>query len=315
MIDLYQACADIVNQVPKGNVTTYGAVADALGDNIARRAVGVMLNTYGPPIKMPCHRVVYSGGGLGGFAYGLPRKMEMLAAEGVHENNGKIRDFDRIFFDDFESDFPLKRARKEQLELAEKVELADPKKLPNLVLGLDASYKGTRAFAAGILFDRTSRELLEIYNAEARVNFPYVPTYLGYREIPVYRKIIEQVEEKAILMVDGNGILHPHRFGIASHLGVEFDMPSIGVAKSKLCGELEEEPTGHGESQPIVLDGDEIGRAVKTSLRAKPIFVSPGNKITMSGALRVVKETSKLKLPEPTRLAHIEATEMRRSSE
>ncbi|MDO9537174.1 MAG: MGMT family protein, partial [Thermoplasmata archaeon] len=139
MIDLYQECADLVNQVPKGMVTTYGTVAKALGDDIAKRAVGVMLNSYGPPIKMPCHRVVYAGGGLGGFAYGLPKKMEMLADEGVYEDNGKIADFDNIFFDKFKTTHPLKKARKEQLDLAKKVDLKDPKKMPDLVLGLDAS--------------------------------------------------------------------------------------------------------------------------------------------------------------------------------
>ena len=314
MIDLYQECADLVNQVPKGMVTTYGTVAKALGDDIAKRAVGVMLNTYGPPIKMPCHRVVYSGGGLGGFAYGLPRKMEMLAAEGVYEREGKIADFDEIFFDKFKSNFPLKKARKEQLDLAKKVELEDPKKMPNLVLGLDASYIGTRALGAGVLFNIADKKVVETFISESKINWPYVPTYLGFRELPVYRKIIDQLDEPAILMVDGNGTLHPHKFGIASHLGVELKMPAIGVAKSRLCGELVAMPKGHGESQPVLLKGREIGRALKTTLRAKPIFVSPGHEISMASALKITMKIAKLKLPEPTRLAHIEATAMRRSA-
>ncbi len=312
-MDLYKACGDLVNQVPAGQVTTYGSVAKALGDYIARRAVGVVMNTYGPPLKMPCHRVVYAGGGLGGFAYGLPRKMEMLAEEGVYEENGKIADFENILFTDFKTDYPLKKARKEQLALAKKVKLADPKKLPNYVLGLDASYNRTKAYGAGVLFDIKKNEPVKTYHAEMKVNFPYVPSYLGFREIPIYKKIISQVDEPAILMVDGNGILHPYGIGIASHLGVELGMPSIGVAKSKFCGELSTEPQKVGKSQSILLDKKEIGRALKTSTRAKPIYVSPGHNISMASALKIVKNTARLKLPEPTRLAHMEATEMWRS--
>ncbi len=313
MIDLYKACGNLVNQIPTGKVTTYGSVAKALGDHIARRAVGVMLNTYVPPIKMPCHRVVYAGGGLGGFAYGLPRKMEMLAAEGVYEDNGRIANFENIFFDDFRIDSPLKMAREEQLTLARKVKLADPKELPKLVLGLDASYRGTKAYAVGVLFDLKLNEPVEIYRAEVKINFPYVPSYLGFREIPVYQKIISQVDDPVILMVDGNGIMHPYGLGIASHLGVELGLPSIGVAKSKLCGQLSAEPKKLGENQPVLLDKKEIGHALKTSARAKPIFVSPGHNISMTSALEITRKTARLKLPEPTRLAHLEATEMRRS--
>lgn len=312
-MDLYKACGDLVNQVPAGQVTTYGSVAKALGDHIARRAVGVVMNTYGPPLKMPCHRVVYAGGGLGGFAYGLPKKMEMLGEEGVYEDNGKIADFENILFTDFKTDYPLKKARKEQLALAKKVKLADPKKMHNYVLGLDASYNGTKAYGAGVLFDLKKNEPVETYQAEIKINFPYVPSYLAYREIPIYRKIIDQVDEPAILMVDGNGILHPYGIGIASHLGVEFKMPAIGVAKSKFCGKLAAEPQKVGESQPILLDKKEIGHALKTSARAKPIYVSSGHDISMASALKIVSKTAKLKLPEPTRLAHLEATEMRRS--
>ena len=270
------------------------------------------MNTYGPPLKMPCHRVVYAGGGLGGFAYGLPKKMEMLAAENVYEDNGKIADFENILFTNFKTDYPLKKARKEQLALAKKISLKDSKKLPNYVLGLDASYNGIRSYGAGVLFDIKKNEPVKTYHAEMKVNFPYVPSYLGFREIPIYKKIISQVDESAILMIDGNGILHPYGFGIASHLGIEMGMPSIGIAKSKLCGELSAEPQKVGKSQPIMLDKKEIGHALKTSARAKPIFVSPGHKISMASALKITIKTAKLKLPEPTRLAHMEATEMRK---
>lgn len=313
-IDLYQECADLVNQVPKGMVTTYGAVAKALGDDIAKRAVGVMLNSYSPPIKMPCHRVVYSGGGLGGFAYGLPKKMEMLGQEGVFEKDGKIADFGEIFFNEFKTTWPLKKARAEQLKMAKDVSLADPKKMPTRILGLDASYTGTRAFAVGILFDIKNKKVVNTFRAESKVNWPYVPTYLGFREIPVFRPIIEEAGDDAILMLDGNGILHPFGFGIACHIGVELDMPAIGAAKSLLCGRADSLACkDFGAATPVRLNGKQIGAELRTSARAKPIYISPGHMMSMPTAIRTAVSVSRLKIPEPLRLAHIEATAMRRA--
>jgi deoxyribonuclease V len=315
MIDLYLECANLVNQVPAGMVATYGAVAKALGDPIAKRAVGVMLNSYAPPIKMPCHRVVYSGGGLGGFAYGLPKKMEMLAAEGVYEDNGKIADFENIFFDDFKTDFPLKKAREEQKKLARKVILDDPKEMPDFILGLDASYIGTRAYGAGILYSASDKKVVKTIRSEVRINWPYVPTYLGFREIPVFRPIIEALDRDAVLMLDGNGILHPFGFGLASHIGVEFGMPSIGAAKTLLCGAADDANcSGFRAATPVMLDGRQIGAGLKTSARGKPIYVSPGHIMSMPSAVKLTAKVSRLKIPEPLRLAHIEATAMRRSA-
>jgi deoxyribonuclease V len=313
MIDLYQECADIVNQVPKGMVTTYGAVARALGDDIAKRAVGVMLNTYGPPIKMPCHRVVYSGGGLGGFAYGLPSKVKLLAGENVEVKDDKIYNFENIFFNKFKTTYPLKKARKEQLRLAGKVKLKKPSKLPDLVLGLDASYLGTRAFAAGVLYSVKEKRQIKLFKIEDKINWPYVPTYLGFREIPAFRPMIEHLNDDAVLMLDGNGILHPFGFGIACHIGVETGMPSVGAAKSLLCGRHASIPSKQGANRPVLLGKRGIGAALRTSERGKPIYISPGHLMDMETAVKLTASVSRLRIPEPIRLAHIEATAMRRS--
>ena len=315
LIDLYQECANLVNQVPKGRVTTYGAVARALGDDIAKRAVGVMLNTYSPPIKMPCHRVVYSGGGLGGFAYGLPSKIKMLADEGVKVKNEKIYNFDNIFFNDFKTTFPLRKARELQKNLAGKVRLEDPDELPKHILGLDATYIGTRAFGAGILFNINNKKVVKTFRAEVSINWPYVPTYLGFREMSVFKPIIEEAGDDAILMLDGNGILHPHAFGLACHAGVECGLPSIGAAKTLLCGKVDSNSCRDLKAAtPIRLNGRQIGAELSTSPRAKPIYVSPGHGISMPSAVKITIKASRLKIPEPLRLAHIEATAMRRSA-
>jgi len=264
---------------------------------------------------MPCHRVVYSGGGLGGFAYGLPRKLEMLAEEGVTVKDGKIYNFDNIYFNDFKTSHPLKKARKLQMDMAKKVKLAEPKKIPGLVLGLDASYIGTRAFGVGILFSISDKKVIETFRSETRIDWPYVPTYLGFREIPVFKPIIKELGQDAILMLDGNGILHPFGFGLASHIGVEFGMPSIGVAKALLCGAVDGKSCkDFRAATPVKLDGRQVGAELRTSPRGKPVYVSPGHMMSMAGSVKTTVKVSRLKIPEPLRLAHLEATAMRRSA-
>jgi deoxyribonuclease V len=316
-IDLYKECGWIANQVPEGMVTTYGAIARALGDIRARRAVGVIMNTYdGKRTPMPCHRVVYHDGTLGGFAYGLDSKVKRLKPEGVKVRDGRIADFEKINFTEFKtaSPKPLEKARREQLRLAKKVKVTDAKPLPDFVLGLDVSYAGVRAFGAGVLFDVESKEPVRTLMARAEVRFPYVPTYLGFREIPIFKKLIGKVKEPAILMLDGNGTLHPFGLSIASHIGVELGMPSIGVAKSRLCGEPEGEPTKAGSAEPVTFGGRIIGHVLKTSTRAKPVFVSAGHLVSQKTAVKLTKAVSRLKIPEPVRLAHIEATKFRKES-
>lgn len=316
-VDLYKECGRIANQVPEGMVTTYGAIARALGDIRARRAVGVIMNTYdGRRTPMPCHRVVYHDGTLGGFAYGLDAKVKKLRPEGVKVMEGRIVDFENINFTDFETTNPkpLEKARQEQLRLAKMVMTSDTKSMPDLVLGLDVSYARLNAYGAGVLYDIGNNEPIRTYKVKAEVKFPYVPTYLGFREMPIFKKIIAKVKEPAVLMLDGNGTLHPFGLGIASHIGVELETPSIGVAKSRLCGDLPHEPEGAGDAEPVKLGGKIIGHALKTSERAKPVFVSAGHMMSQRTAVKLVKSAARLKIPEPVRLAHIEATRFRKES-
>lgn len=313
-IDLYMECSKISSQIPEGMVSSYGAIAKALGDDRARRAVGVMMNTYKSRTPMPCHRVVYHDGALGGFAYGSKEKIKRLEPEGVKVKDGRIVDFDNIYFADFKAPKPkpLEKARQEQLKLAKRVKLKDIKPMPNTILGLDVSYSGIQAFGAGVLYNIEQMEPVKTIKAKAEVTFPYVPTYLGFKEIPVFEKIIEKVDETVVLMIDGNGVLHPFGLGIASHIGVVLNLPTLGVAKRQLCGVLKSEPSKLGSAQPVRLGGKTIGHAVKTSKRAKPVFSSPGHLVSHKAAVELTKKLARLKLPEPIRLAHQEATTMRR---
>jgi deoxyribonuclease V len=316
-LDLYMECSKISSQIPEGMVSTYGAIARALGDDRARRAVGVMMNTYKSRTPMPCHRVVYHDGALGGFAYGPKEKIKRLATEGVKVKNGQIVDFENIYFTDFKTleSKPLETARKGQLKLARKVKVEEAVPIPDTILGLDVSYSGINAYGAGVLYDLEKMESVKIIRVKSEVKFPYVPTYLGFREIPIFKEIVRKLKKPTILMPDGNGILHPFGFGLASHIGVELNTPSIGVAKTRLCGELNREPTKTGSSETITLDGKVIGHSLKTSERAKPVYVSPGHLISHGKSLELTKKLARLKLPEPIRLAHIEATKFRKEGQ
>ena len=132
-----------------------------------------------------------------------------------------------------------------------------------------------------------------------KILFPYIPTYLSFRESDFIRFLHQKLDLKPdLLMIDGNGILHPLGFGIASHVGVNLDMPSIGVAKSMLCGKL--------ENNNVIYDNKEIGHAYYNSKRVKkPIFISPGHKLNLKNAVSIVKKLCISKIPEPIRRAHI----------
>ena len=144
---------------------------------------------------------------------------------------------------------------------------------------------------------------------EARVGFPYVPGLLSFREIPVLLEAFRQVKEKPdLVLVDGQGLAHPRRFGIACHLGLLLDVPAVGCAKSRLCGEHGPLAMEAGSSAPL-RDGDEvIGAVLRTRDGVSPIYVSIGHRIALDEAVAWVLRCCRgYRIPEPTRLAHMAA--------
>jgi len=147
----------------------------------------------------------------------------------------------------------------------------------------------------------------KIFSARICVKFPYILTYLSFREIPIIEKLIESAinsgieKSKILLMTDGNGILHPNGIGIASHIGVELDIATIGVAKGLLCGET--------VNKEIFINGKLAGKKIGK------IYVSPGHKISLNTAVSVVKKFLKYSIPEPIRLAHIYANEIKNKNQ
>ncbi len=292
----------LVKQIPKGQVSTYGAVAEALGDKGFARAVGRYMNNNPDPDKMPCFKIVKSDGSLGGFGRGIKDKIRRLKEDGISVKNGKIVDFENVFFDDFKTDYPLLKLRKEQLKLRERVELNDGFSKIRTVAGLDVSYsKSDRKKACGacVVIDYKTKKIVEEKTIFTDIEFPYISTYLSYREIPVVEKLIKNLEtDPTVFIFDGNGILHPYFIGLASHAGVKFNIPSIGVAKSLLCGDIDD--------NIVKINGKKAGFLSYSSKNLKrPVYVSPGHKISFETSEKIVKEMSRFRIPEPIRLAHI----------
>lgn len=294
-IDLYEKTYELTSQIPRGRVSTYGAIARALGDVRASRAVGKMLHEN-PYKDVPCYRVIHSDGTIGGYAGGVNKKIELLRKDGIEIINGKI-DLSKYMFNEFSTDMPLKRLREEQLKISSMVKL-EGKPEWKRVGGMDISY-GKKAYGAYVEMDRAGK-IVKKYTVSMKVKFPYIPTYLAFRELPVMKKLYEEANAD-IIMVDGNGILHPFMAGLASHFGVVMDIPTIGVAKKLLLGEI--------EGNNIVINNRIVGKKLGR------IYISPGHRIETGYALNVVKKFMKYSIPEPIRQAHILSNEERRKEE
>jgi len=203
-----------------------------------------------------------------------------------------------------------------QKNLAKKIKLQPLKKFPRLVGGADVSYLPACDLALGavVVFDLKKDCFIEETFAEEKVRFPYIPGFLSFREVPVLKKAILSLKNMPeVILVDGQGILHPRGLGLASHLGLETGIPTIGVAKKPLVGEFELPAEEMGSTAPIYLNGEIRGVVLRSRKGVKPVYISPGHLIDLSWALKVVKKClSGYRLPEPLRQAHLLSQRVRR---
>lgn len=174
----------------------------------------------------------------------------------------------------------------------------------SLVAGVDASYRGDVGRAAIVVLDRELRVVEEAV-AESEIPFPYVPGYLSFREIPVLLKAWRKLRSRPeLVIVDGQGLAHPRRLGVASHLGVLLDLPTIGCAKSRLIGAHDEPAPGRGAWTPLIDERERIGAALRTRPGTSVVYVSIGHRVSLAAALRAVLACApRYRLPEPQRLA------------
>ena len=210
-----------------------------------------------------------------------------------------------------------KRAVELQRSLACRVQFTPIKTPPKLITGIDCAFSkdGQRIIAvAVVLKPHNSRaegldlrfELVETATAWRKVTFPYIPGLLSFREAPACIAAVKKLKSDSdIFIIDGHGIAHPRRLGLAAHLGLFFDKPTIGCAKSRLTGQFEE-PTLEKGAYSLLKDNKEvIGAVVRTRTNVKPVFVSVGNKCLLKDAIKITLAcAAKYRLPEPTRQAH-----------
>lgn len=311
--DLWKETYDLVAQVPKGRVTTYGEVAKALGDIVASRFVGLAMSRNDDIVRVPCRRVVQSDRFVGGYTGGGPeKKIRLLRKEGIKFSGSRVVDLDKILFSDFETKYPLRRLRRVQADLKRHLAIAEFEKEIKSVAGIDVAYDGDHAYAALVKFDFESKEETARHVVEGKAAFPYVPTYLAFREIPIMGPLMDLVDDGTILMYDGNGVLHPEGFGIASQVGVVFDVPTIGVAKSLLCGEISR--VSSKRAAKIALNGRLVGHALRGGQSERPVFVSAGHMVSQDQAKAIALRFLTHRVPEPTRVAHIVAESARRGT-
>jgi deoxyribonuclease V len=175
------------------------------------------------------------------------------------------------------------------------------------IAGVDVAYSKdeTHLVGAVVVLDAQSLEIQTISYAEEKVNFPYVPGLFSFRELPSLLAAFAKLETLPDLVVcDGQGIAHPRRFGLACHLGLMLDIPTLGCAKKRFIGEFSEPATQRGASSDLIEDGEIVGKVLRTQTQIKPVFVSVGHRISLASACDwVLKLTPHYRLPETTRAA------------
>ncbi len=316
--DLRRETLELLCQVPKGRVTTYRALALALGDAMAVRAVGQIMADNEQPDVYPCYKVVHSDGRVGEYSApgGMAAKIERLQAEGIPIQDGYVQGFKERVFYQFQSNRPLVQLRALQEELSKRVVLEPLREEYRTVGGVDLSYKGPwLGVGAYVGMEIAGRRHLATVISEHETLFPYIPTYLAFRELPVLLPLLERVRAEGpladVIMVDGSGILHPRHVGIASHLGVLLNIPTIGVTKTLLYGEVDLKDMKAKEVRWVLdpTSGQRIGAAIQTRARAEPVFVSVGHRIDLETAVELVLELASQRLPEPIHRAHLASKE------
>ncbi|MDB9315692.1 deoxyribonuclease V [Spirulina sp. CS-785/01] len=201
----------------------------------------------------------------------------------------------------------LEEAKKIQEKLRQQVILEDQLGDVQYVAGVDAgfeeNYQVTKAAVAVLKFPELT--VVETATAKIKTTFPYIPGFLSFREVPALLEALDQLTTKPhLILCDGQGYAHPRRLGLACHLGVLLDCPTIGVAKSRLIGHHEEVGREKGDWTPLWDNGEEVGVVLRSRTNVKPLYISPGHKISLPTAINyVLRCTTKYKLPETTRLA------------
>ncbi len=201
----------------------------------------------------------------------------------------------------------LEALKRQQEALARRVRLEPLPHPPRTIGGVDVSYSRLlrRMVAVVAVFQWPEGSLVAEAFAVAPVTFPYIPTFLSFRELPAVQEALQKLPYLPdLLLVDGQGIAHPRRLGIAAHLGVLWNLRTLGIAKNRLVGEYQEPGPEAGSASPLFLNGEQVGWVVRTRTGVRPVFASPGHRISLEDTLRWTLATCRgYRLPEPIRYA------------
>jgi deoxyribonuclease V len=183
------------------------------------------------------------------------------------------------------------------------------------VAGLDASYHKGKIYAVVVVLELPALDLVEQAAVKLPITFPYLPGLLSFREAPGLLSAVGELSNTPdVFIVDGHGLAHPRRFGLASHLGVLLDLPTVGCAKSLLVGKSPPPPAAAGSYTALTHSGQVVGVALRTRTGVKPVYVSIGHRVDLDSAIGLILACIKgYRLPEPIRWAHTLAGESQKS--
>lgn len=285
LANLPDLLTQLLRSIPPGRVVTYGDLAKRLGDSVASRWVASYLLEEEGPLASLSHRVVRASGDLGLFHSGdVSEKAKLLRKEGVPVRHDRV-ELAQFRFELSTGPAPLAELKRWQQEFHCPSAVAIQPKEVHAIGGLDVSYAGQSAVAVCSLLDADGKTVREHVSHQITAPFPYISGYLAFREIPVYLELLAEMQAASklpsVLLVDGNGRLHPRRMGIATMLGGLTGLPTIGIAKSKLCGTLRCEELEVGVWEPVWAAKDStdevIGYGLLPHNKTKhPLYVSQG---------------------------------------
>ena len=209
----------------------------------------------------------------------------------------------------------LQGARAIQSILGEKVKIIPLRKDPKIIAGVDASFLDDKVIGVACLYKYPEIFPLEDAYAVAEIPFPYISGFLSFREGPVIIESLRKLKvEPHVILFDGQGIAHPKGLGIASHMGVILDIPTIGCAKSRLIGEYKQPGIKKGKTSSLKHHGKVVGAVVRTRDHVKPVFISPGHRIDLKASVEIVlKCARRYRLPEPLRRADFLSKKIKRA--
>ena len=209
------------------------------------------------------------------------------------------------------------RLQRDQENLRRRLVIRDDFPELRYIGGADAAFSPDKRNVLGVIvvFSYPSLEVVEVRKGLVPVEFPYIPGFLSYREGPVFSRIYGDVVHKPdVLIFDGQGIAHPRGLGLASHMGLALQVPTIGCAKSRLVGEYDEPGPRKGDYSPLYYKGQQVGWVLRSRDSVRPLFVSPGNRVGFESSREIVLACCRgYRLPEPVRMAHNQVTLLRNS--